>query len=387
SGRPLKTTPIYTDLLATGAVMGQVYGWERPLWFAPNGEQDEPSFERPNWWQQVGEEARALASACGLSEMSTYATFCVEGHDAEAFLDFIGSARCPSAPGKVGLTLMLNARGGMVGDLTVENCGDGQFYCVGATLAVARYQRWLQQHADGFGVCITDTTDETAILGIAGPRSRRLLNALSQGAFDDFPFMTSKTVEIGRVRCKAIRVSYSGELGWELHCPMANQKALFDTLMAKGQHHGLILVGSRAMGMLRLEKGYRSWGAEMSTEITPHAAGLERFCSQHKDFLGRAAVVAERNAPPAQRLATLAVDTAAPPCWGTEPVLHGDELVGYVTSGGMGWRVDTLLAVAWLDAAYANPGTELSVQILQRAFRATVVADPVYDPGDQRLKG
>jgi len=387
SGRPLKTTPIYGDLLAHGAVMGQAYGWERPLWYAPNGEGDEPSFQRPNWWEPVGAEARAMAEGCGLSEMSSYGKFRISGADAQGFLDHIGSAKVPSTPGKMALSLMLNPRGGIVGDITIENSGDGSFYCVGATLGVALYQRWMEDHAGGFDVRIENVTDQIAALGIAGPNSRALLNALSGGAFDDFPFMSSKEVEIGRVRCKAIRISFSGELGWELHCPMLNQKALFDAVMAEGPKHGLVLMGGRAMGMLRLEKGYRSWGHEMTTEVTPHAAGLARFCSTKKDYIGRAVVDAERVAPPVKRFVTLEVDPDAPPCWGTEPILNRDELIGYVTSGGMGWRCGKMLAVAWIDASGLEPDTELEVQILLETHRATVVADPVYDPENRRLLG
>ncbi|MCY4038495.1 MAG: FAD-dependent oxidoreductase [Hyphomicrobiales bacterium] len=389
SGRLLKSTPIYDDLMANGAVMGQVYGWERPLWYAPKGVEpkDEPSFQRPNWWEHVGNEARAMKEGCGLSEMSTYGKFCVSGSDAHAFLDHIGSAKVPGKSGGVAVSLMLNDRGGIIGDITIENAGDGSFYCVGATMGVALYQRWMQSHVGRYDVQIENITDRTAALGIAGPNSRALLNALSNNAFDDFPFMTSKEVEIGRVSCKAMRVSFSGELGWELHCPMPDQKTLFDGLMEEGANHGLVLMGSRAMGMLRIEKGYRSWGAEITSEVTPHAAGLERFCSKTKDYIGRSVVEAERVTPPKKRFVTLAVDAAAPPCWGTEPVLKEGELIGYVTSGGMGWRTDKMLAVGWINGDGVNNGDELEIQILLKCYKAVVVADPVYDPKNDILLG
>ena len=389
SGRPLKTTPIHGDLLARGAVMGQAYGWERPLWYAPEGvaPRDEPSFQRPNWWAHVGAEARAMAAGCGLSEMSSYGKFRVSGPDARAFLDHIGSAVCPAEPGRMALSLMLNRRGGIVGDITIDNTGDGSFSLVGATLGVALYQRWMEGNCAGFDVRIENVTDRIAALGIAGPNARALLNAVSGGAFDDVPFMSAKTVEIGRIPCRALRVSYSGELGWELHCAMLHQKALFDTLMAAGRPHGLVLTGSRAMGMLRLEKGYRSWGAELTTEVTPHAAGLARFCSTRKPYLGRDAVDAERATPPAKRFVTLGIEPAAPPCWGTEPVLAGDTLVGVVTSGGMGWRTGKMLAVAWIDAGQVQIGASLGVQILLERYQARILADPVYDPDNTRLLG
>lgn len=389
SGRPLKTTPIYECLLARGAVMGQAFGWERPLWFAPSGVEprDAPSFHRPNWWEHVGREALAMAAGCGLSDMSSYGKFRISGSQAHAFVDHIGSAVCPKRPGQMALSLLLNARGGIVGDVTIAHLADGSVYLVGATMGAALYQRWMESHAAGFDVRIENLTDQIAALGVAGPNARALLNALSGGAFDDFPFMRAKTVEIGRVRCDALRVSFSGELGWELHCAMSDQTALFDALMAEGPRHGLVLMGSRAMGMLRLEKGYRSWGAELTTEVTPAAAGLERFCSRKKAYIGRAAVDAERTAPPAKRFVTLEVDPSAPPCWGTEPVVCEDAVVGYVTSGGMGWRSGKMLAVAWLDQARSRVGQQLQVQILLKHHSAAVLADPVYDPENSRLLG
>ncbi len=393
-GRGLRTTPIHDALLRHGAVMGQASGWERPLWYAPEGVEprDEPSFERPNWWEHVGAEARAMAASCGLVEMSSFGKFRVSGPDARRFLDQIGSAKLRAAEGGIALSLFLNARGGIVGDATIltETTGpEESFYLVGATLGAGHYRRWMEHRADGFEVMIEDVTERSAILGLAGPRSRELLNALSSGPeeapFDSFPFMTAREVELGPVRARALRVSYSGELGWELHCPMTSQRALFDALMAEGEAVGLRLVGSRAMGMLRLEKGYRSWGAEMTTEITPAVAGLERFCSRGKDYLGRAAVDAERATPPARRMVTLEIDPGAPPCWGTEPVLRDDRLIGYVTSGGMGWRTDKMLAVAWIESASAAPGQALRVQILETDHAAVVARDPVYDANNSRL--
>lgn len=389
SGRPLKTTPIYNDLICSGAVMGQAYGWERPMWYAPKGVEpvDKHSFQHPNWWEHVGNEAKAMAKGCGLSEMTTYGKFRISGSDAEAYLNYIGSAKVPMKPSRIALSLMLNERGGIVGDLTIENSGNGTFYCVGATTGVAFYQRWMEDQAKNFDVHIENITDQFAALGIAGPNSRNLLNALSGHEFDDFPFMSSKTVEIGRVKCKAIRISFSGELGWELHCPMLNQKALFDTIMAEGEKHGLVLIGARAMGMLRLEKGYRSWGNEITTEVTPHAASLERFCSRTKNYIGRTAVDRERITMPSKCLSTFEVDPVAPPCWGTEPIYWNQELIGYVTSGGMGWRIDKMLAVGWVETKSMAQSTGFEIEILQQTYKAKVVSDPIYDSENAILLG
>ena len=387
SGRMLKTTPIHTDLVARGAVMGQIYGWERPLWYAPQGVSatDEPSFNKPNWWRHVGDEARAIATGCGLSEMTSYGKFRVSGPDSHEFLNHVCSANVPEEPGRMVLSLMLNERGGIVGDVTITSEGGGRYYLVGATLGVATYLRWMQQHTPGFSVAISDLTNTYAALGIAGPNSRALLNAISGGDFNDFPFMRGREVEIGRTRCLALRVSYSGELGWELHCPMPSQKPLFDVIMSEGRHHGIKLIGSRAMGMLRLEKGYKSWGGELTTEVTPHAAGLQRFCSKTKAYIGKGVVDRERELAPEKRYVTLTIDADAPPCWGTEPVFKDGNLLGYVTSGGMGWRVGRPLAVAWIDSSNVAAGDKLDVQILNDSYSSQVATDPIYDPQNSRL--
>ncbi|MCP4471011.1 MAG: FAD-dependent oxidoreductase [Gammaproteobacteria bacterium] len=312
TGRGLRTTPIYEELLARGAVMGQAYGWERPLWFAPEGiaAQDEPSFKRPNWWPHVGGECRGVAQRVGLVEMSSYAKFLVEGDAARAFLDHVGSNRVPSTDGGMALSLMLNERGGIVGDFTVCRLAADCYYLVGATIDEGIYRRWLQDHAGDYNVEISVVTDRYAVLGITGPNSRALLRDSSSADFSTtaFPFMSMREIEIGPVACRALRVSYAGELGWELHCAMADEAALFDRLFSAGEQYGLRLIGSRALGNLRLEKGYRSWGAEMTTEVTPRAAGLERFCATDKNYIGSAALDAQRHSAPPRVLATLAVD-------------------------------------------------------------------------------
>ena len=386
TGRDLRVTPIHGELVARGAVMGQAYGWERPLWYAPKGIDavDEPSFRRPNWWDHVGNEAVALATGCGLTELSSYAKFRIAGRDAYTFLDRVLSAGVPRKEGRIGLSLLLSPRGGIVGDVTVLHAGR-KFYLVGATLAAGIYHRWLQDNAGVMDVKIEDVTDARTVLGVAGPGSRALLNELSGDAFEDFPFLSAREVELGGVSVTALRISYSGELGWELHGSATHQKRLFDILIGETEKHQLVPVGSRAMGMLRLEKGYRSWDAELTTEITPHAAGLERFCSTGKEYIGRTAVDRERRRPPSRRLRTLEIDPLAPPCWGNEPILRDGRVIGHVTSGGMGWRTGKMLAVGWMESAGIRTGSRVDVEVLCRHYQGTVLRDPVYDPTNQAL--
>lgn len=389
TGRELRTTPIYAELLKQGAIMGQAFGWERPLWFAPQGVEprDEPSFTRPNWHRYVGEECKTIANQVGLIEMSPYSKFIVSGPDAAAFIDFIGSAKVPAVDGKVALSLLLNERGGIVGDLTITRLDENRYYLIGATLAENVYRRWLDQYRGDYRVDIEVVTAAHAVLGVAGPNSRALLQSLSSEDFSaqSFRFMTMREVEIGPLPVRAIRVSYSGELGWELHCNMEHQFALYQALMSAGSEYGLRLIGSRAIGNLRLEKGYRSWGAELTTEITPKAAGLERFCSTSKSYLGSGSVQNMIDQTPARCLATLVVDTRDADCWGSEPIFQNDRLVGYVTSGGYGWRVEKSLAVGWVESTAAVAGTELEVQILQQRYPAVVAADPIFDAKNEKL--
>lgn len=391
AGRGIRTTPIHSQLVKRGAVLGQAYGWERPLWFAPAGvaAKDEPSFSRPNWWAHVGNECRAVAERVGLVEMSSYSKFMIEGPDARAFLDHVGSAKVPDADGGMALSLMLNDKGGIVGDAILARLASDRYYLVGATLAEGIYRRWLERQKGGFDVGVRVVTPEFAALGVTGPNARALLQSVSGADFSKqaFPFMTAKKVAIGNIRCRALRVSYSGELGWELHCPMADQAALFESLIAAGPAHGLALVGARAFGNLRLEKGYRSWGPELGSEVSPRSAGLEHFCSRKKDYIGRAAVDRQREKPPPRSLATLAVEADGADCWGAEPVLRKGKLVGYVTSGGYGWRIGKSLAVGWIDTAACKEGTELEVEILTRRRPSVVVRDPVFDPNNARLLG
>jgi dimethylglycine dehydrogenase len=348
---------------------------------------DVPGFSRSNWWRHVGNECLSLAHALGLVEMSSYAKFVVEGPGAREFLDYVGSARVRDTDGRVSLSLLLNDRGGIIGDMTVCRLGADRYYVIGPTLGEGIYRRWFDQHAVGRQVSVRTVTADRAVLGVMGPQSRALLQSLSADDFSStgFPFMTTREVSIGPARCLAMRLSYAGELGWELHCSMDALTVLYGTLVDAGKGFGLTLVGSRAMGQLRLEKGYRSWGAELTPEVPPRAAGLERFCSSQKYYVGRPAVDAARSADPGNCLATVVVDTEDTDCWGSEPIYHNGGLIGYVTSGGYGWRAGRSLAIGWIPFDTAVPGTMLEVEILGVRRNASVVADPVYDPDNSRL--
>ena len=389
AGRPLKTDPLYDRLLAKGAVMGARFGWERPLWFARAGEEarDEYSFRRGNWFDAVGEECRAVRSAVGVLDQTSFAKFLVSGPGAEAFLDRLCANRLPAEPGRIALTQMLTPKGGIECDLTVTRVEPERFYVVSAAATETHDLAWIERHDPGDGsVRIENVTADYGVLTLAGPRSRELLQRLSRDDLsrEAFPFFRARHIEAGGMDVMALRVSYVGELGYELHHPLELQSALYDRLWEAGADLGLVDFGYRALESLRLEKAYRLWGADMSADYTPLEAGLERFVAFDKgDFVGRE-VLLERE--PRIRLSTLVVDTDDADAHGYEPVYVGGELVTYVMAGGYGHTVGESIALAYLPLEHAANGTEVQVEILGDRRPARVVEQPLYDPVGEHLR-
>ena len=391
SGRPKKTSAVHGELKKRGAVFGESFGWERPLWFAPAASEarDLPDFRRPNWFAAVGEECLATMRGAALSDLSSFSKFHLRGKDA-ARLAERALSNAPRDPGKIALALALSPKGGILGDFAVSQAGDGDFYLTGAGAARDIYRRHFMEIAEREKLRAEIVpADDIGILGLAGPKSREILGALTDSDLESesFPAMSRREIVAAGVAVSALRVSFSGEMGWELHCKMPDQPALFRALLESGGPPGPRLVGARAMGMMRLEKGYRSWGAELNIEFSPAMAGLDRACKPDgRDFIGRARVLAERKNPPARRLATLAIEADDADCWGREPVYASGELVGRATSGGFGFRVGKSLAAALLPAELAEPGTDLEVEIMAERRPARTVADPLYDPSGARLR-
>jgi dimethylglycine dehydrogenase len=393
AGRPLKTDPLYDRLLAKGAVMGVRFGWERPLWFAPAGQEarDEYSFRRGNWFDAVGAECRAVRSAVGVLDQTSFAKFVVSGPGAFAFLDRLCANRLPAEPGRVCLTQMLTPKGGIECDLTVTRIGPERFYVVSAAATETHDLAWIERHlpADG-SVQVDNVTARDGVLTLAGPRSRELLQRLTVEDLsrEVFPFFRARHVEIGGQRVLCLRVSYVGELGFELHHRLERQGTLYDRLWEVGAELGLVDFGYRALDSMRLEKAYRLWGADMSADYTPLEAGLERFVAFDKgEFVGRDALVRQRDAGgPRQRLSCLVVNADGADAHAYEPVYAGGELVSYVMAGGYGHTVDRSIALAYLPTEHAHDGNELEVEILGDRRPARVVSRPLYDPAGERLR-
>jgi dimethylglycine dehydrogenase len=390
AGRPLKTGPLYDRLRAKKAVFGARFGWERPLWFAREGEaQDQYSFRRGNWHAAVGEECKAVRSGVGVLDQTSFAKYEISGPGAEHFLDRLCANRLPMRRGRIVLTQMCTPRGGVECDVTVTRLGEDRFYVVSAAATERHDYAWIAQHLPGDGsVRLENVTSHLGVLTLAGPRSRDVLQALTEldCSNKSFRFFRCRELRVGMAPVRALRVSYVGELGYELHHPIEYQRYLYDLLMEAGAAFEIIDWGYRALDSMRLEKAYRLWGVDMTADWTPLEAGMERFVALDKgDFIGRDALLRQQERGVERRLACLVVDADDADPHGYEPVLAGDEAIGYVAAGGYGHVVEESIALAYLPGAYAEPGTRLEVRILGALRSAQVVEQPLYDPRNERL--
>jgi dimethylglycine dehydrogenase len=392
AGRPVKTTPIYEVQKARGAVFGANYGLEYPLWYATGGAEpaDNFTFHRPNWFDAVGEECRALRSGVGLLEVSTYGKYRITGPKAEGWLDGVLANALPLEQGRVVLSPMLNPRGKLVGDFTVSRLGDEDFFLVGSGAVERFHLRWWDKTLPASGVSVEPLTAGWVGFNIAGPRARDLLQRLTDSDVspEAFPFLTARRMEVGPVRdAVVLRISFTGELGYELFFPPAYQRALLAAMETAGAELGLRLVGSRALGSLRIEKGFPSWGAELSPDYSPFDAGLDRFVKLDKaDFVGRDAALRLKQQEPASRLVMLSVDATDADAWGGEPILRDGEYVGYVSSAAYGHCVGKSLALGYLEKDAADSGEGLSVELIGEARAVEVLAEPAVDPKGERMR-
>ena len=410
AGRPRRVTPIYEAQAARGAVFGCACGWERPNWFAsapdardapqagqPDDPRDAPlTFLRPAWRETVASECRAVRDRVGLVDLSAFAKFEVAGVDATAFVERLGANRPPRAIGRIGLTHVLTEAGGVASELTVTRLAADRYYLTSAAAAERHDEDVLRRHAAAFaGVEVVNRTDHLGILGLAGPEARTVLSALTDADLDDdaFPWFSARTIRVGGVEARALRVSFVGELGWELHVAMTDLPALHESLCTAGASVDLVPFGAYAMNSMRLEKGYRAWGVDLSTERTPIEAGLGRLVrTEGREFTGRDALLARMASPDAWRMVLLSIE----PHGEVDPFyLHtlwnGGRPVGIVTSAAPGHRTGTMLALAYLrpdaetDACGAGGGLEVSVLGLRSSAR--VLDAPPYDPANVRLRG
>ncbi len=393
AARPLKTAPCYERLERMGAVFGQKSGWERPNWFATDGmaQEDDWSFRRSRWFEAVGREALHVHEKVGLLDMTAFAKCRVSGAGAAAWLDGMIANRLPPRAGRIGLCHSLNERGGVHSEFTVTRESDDSFYLVSAAAWERLDHDYLHKRMpDDGSVRFEHLTDEIGVFVIAGPHSRMLLQGLTETDFcnDAFRFLTAQDIEIAGIPLKAMRVNYVGELGWELHHPIARQNELFDALWAAGRDFDLQPFGIRAMDSMRLEKSYRMIGTELSIEYSAYESAMDRFVRPEKGgFLGRSALLAGKERGLGHLLVTLEVlGVEDADALGNNALRRGGETIGRATSGGFGFRVDKSLALGMVRPEHAEPGTRMEIDILGRWHEAVVIPESPFDPENARLR-
>jgi 4-methylaminobutanoate oxidase (formaldehyde-forming) len=391
AGRPLRTSPTYARLQELGAAFGEKSGWERANWFEPNAAAGDERLRPRGWagrlWSPaIGAEHRACRETAALFDETSFAKLEVAGAAAAAFLESLCANRVAREVGAVTYTQLLNAGGGIECDLTVTRLAEDRFRLVTGTAFGRHDLAWIRSRAPEDGsVAVEDVTSRFACLGLWGPAAREILQPLTTTPLD-FPYMRARELAVGPVPCLAVRVTYVGELGWELYCPTEFGLRLWDELWRAGRAHGLVAGGYRAIDSLRLEKGYRVWGADITPDESPFEAGLGFAVKLDKgDFVGRDALLEGQE--PERRLACLVLADPRSVALGSEPVRVRGELVGRVTSGGFGYTVDRSIAYAYLPAADANPGTPVEVEIFGEWIGGEVAPEPLFDSAGERLRG
>jgi glycine cleavage system aminomethyltransferase T/glycine/D-amino acid oxidase-like deaminating enzyme len=391
--RPLRTSPFYLRQLDHGAVFLEGRGWERAQWYETNRGAPEADAAPPRdawtgafWSPAVVAEQLATRQRVGLYDMTSLVRAELEGPGAAALLARLTTGRVARPVGSVSYTLMCDHAGGVRSDITVTRC-DAERYQLG--LNGPQDLAWIRQHLpDDRSVSLREITGATCCLAVWGPRARAVLQSLSDDDFSPaFRYMTAREVFIAEVPCLAQRISYVGELGWELYASAEYGVRLWDVLWQAGQPHGMVVAGRGAFDALRLEKGYRSWGSDLSTDQNPFEAGLGWAVRPERDgYIGAAALRRLAASPPARRLCALRLDRVGQIVLGREALCHDGRVVGYVTSAAYAATLGASIAYGYLPAALAEPGTRLTVMAFEQPYGATVMAEPMFDPSGARMR-
>ncbi len=401
AARPLRTAPAYDRQKAKGAQFGQVNGWERPNYYGPAGapesfDHDTRSFRRGGWWEYAAKEARAVREGVGLIDATAFAKHGVSGPGATAFLDLFTCNRLPRV-GRINLTYALTSAGTTRTEYTIVRLAENDYYLVSAGAWAAYDADYLRKAAEGFMegggeyVAVEDATARWGVFAIAGPKSRDVLKSLVRDAEPEtvlsnkrFPWLSMRNIELGMVPTMAVRVSYTGELGWELHHPMEMQNHLWDRLMEAGEAPGMALVGARAQNWLRQEKSYRAFGTELGRDATPLEAGLDRFVDLSKDFHGKTAMEETGIRVKCVTVLIDGPDDADP--WGREALYSGGNRVGRLTSGGWSPVFGKSIGMGYVTSDHSAPGTKLRVKMFDRLWDAEVREDSPYDPENSVIR-
>ncbi|QBF33077.1 FAD-dependent oxidoreductase [Thalassococcus sp. S3] len=395
--RALRTAPAYDRQKAAGAQFGQVNGWERPNYYAPKGFDDHAarSFRRGGWWQYAVEEAKAVREGVGLIDATAFTKHVVKGPGATQFLDWFTCNKLPKV-GRINLTYALTSHGTTRTEYTIVRLAEHEYYLVSAGAWTAYDADYLRKaaedKADEFGyIEIQDVTTQWGVFAIAGPKSRDVLNKLVKDAEPEtvlsnkrFPWLSMREIELGMCPVRAIRVAYTGELGWELHHPIEMQNYLWDQLVGAGEEHGMKLVGARAQNWLRQEKSYRAFGTELGRDATPLEADLPRFVDLSKDFQGKEKLEQTGIRSTCVTLLIDGPEDADP--WGREALYDGERRVGRLTSGGYSVVFGKSIGMGYVAPDLAQPGTRLKVKMFDQLWDAEVQADSPYDPSNAVIR-
>ena len=390
AGRPVRARPAQALQTERGAVFGLNYGWEHPLWFADApGTPDGAGFTRQNWWEPVAQECTTLRSKAGIIDISNFAKYEITGPGAEDWLNALLANRMPRKVGRSALSPLIGKRGGVAGDFTVTKLGEDHFWMIGSGMAERYHQRFFRQVPLPEGTRFASLTDSWCGFNVAGPLARDLLQRLTNTSLAnaDFPFFTSRQITLAGVEVVALRVSFTGDLGWELHCRVGDQLALYEALLEAGGDLGAVPVGSRGLMALRLEKGYGSWGREYSPEYWPQESGLAGLIKTDKAFLNREAYLAIADKPAREELVILDITPNGADASGGEPIFAPDGTpIGQVTSGGWSAHSGKSLALAYVKAGSLPAGAQADVAVLGQPHKATRLAQPPFDPEGSRLR-
>ena len=385
--RPQKISALYGRLLSAGAVYAETYGWERPKYFALDGAPEEGGYQRTNSFEAVAAEVKAVTERVGVLDLSGFAKYDVTGPDAEAFLNRICANRMPKKLGGIALAHPLSRQGRIYGEMTVTRFADDHFYCLSAAAAEQRDWDFLtQSKLPTEDVTIRNLTMDLGVLVMNGPHSRDVLAKLTDADLGNevFRWLSGQEIIIAGIKMRALRVSYAGELGWELHPAMDDLAALYDAVWDAGQPFGIVNYGLYAANTMRMEKGYKAWGSELTNELTMIEADMSRFINFKKDdFVGKQATL---EAPDRFRIIYGEVDASDVDVRGAEPCLIGDACIGLTTSGGYGHRVGKSLFFACVPIENASPGSKFEVFLQGERRSATVLEHPAYDPENARMK-
>ena len=395
TARGVRKSPLHDRLQAIGACHGEVAGWERPNWYAPDPglASYKYSYGRQNWFEHSAAEHRAVREQVGLFDQSSFAKFRLQGRDAARVLNCVCANDVDVRPGRIVYTQWLNDRGGIEADLTVTRLAEDCYLIVTAAATEVRDFHWLQRHIPADAHCVlTNVTSATGVISIMGPNARALLQSLTPSdlSHDAFPFAHSREIELGYALVRASRITYVGELGWELYIPTEFVAGVYDTIVTAGAPFGLAHAGYHALDSLRIEKAYRHWGHDITDEDTPLEAGLGFAVKFDKPggFIGREALLKDRATGPAKRLLQFRLLDPQPLLYHNEPIWHDGALVGHITSGAYGHTLGGAIGLGYVDSVKAPDPAEgdFSVEVAGERVPAEVSSTPMYDPRSRRIR-